>query len=174
MNKQSNNNSLNGLSNMKSATRFFFLEQFSDARGIMDKDKAASFFCVTRRTVNNWLRTGCPTWVDNYVALYKRSIPDTKEWRGFSFSHDGSRLLTPYSNQSYSPSDLLRHFYEKQFSALTRVERDKLAEQLAAIRSEEEAEAIREELDYIAQTLDKLKNSPILAPAGKINQPVKK
>jgi hypothetical protein len=174
MKKQSEKNQLNGLLQMKSVTRFFFFEHFGNALGEMDKDKAAAFFCVTRRTVNNWLRTGCPTWVDNYVDLYKRAIPNNKEWRGFSFSHDGSRLLTPYANQSYSPGDLLKHFYDKQFSALTRVERDKLAAQLAAVRSEEEAEAIRTELDYIAKTLEKLKLSPILAPSGTFNTTVKK
>lgn len=134
---------------MKTTTRYWFLSNFSNEIGGINFEEAAKFCCVSPRTVRHWWQHGCPPWIDRMAEISKRMIPETKEWRGFSFSHDGSRLLTPYSNQSYSPSDLLRHFYEKQFSALTRVERDKLAEQLAAVRSEEEAEAIRTELDYI-------------------------
>ncbi|MCL1072985.1 hypothetical protein [Shewanella dokdonensis] len=159
---------------MKTPTRYWFLSNFSNGIGGINFEEAANFCCVSPRTVRHWWQHGCPPWIDRMAEISKRMIPETKEWRGFSFSHDGSRLLTPYSNQSYSPSDLLRHFYEKQFSALTRVERDKLAEQLAAVRSDEEAEAIRTELDYIAKTLEKLKDSPILAPAGRFNQVVKK
>jgi hypothetical protein len=67
----------------------------------------------------------------------------------------------------------MRLFYDKQFSALTRVERDKLAEQLAAVRSEEEAEAICDELNYLIKSIEKLKLSPILAKAGTFNKTIK-
>lgn len=163
MRKESNKNSENGFLMMKPRTRTFILSNFTRENGTVDTLKAAEFFSVTTRTINNWWSTGCPDWVNRYVELYQRSIPDTKDWKGFSFSHDG-KLLTPYKDHSFTGGQLLMVFFDKQFNRFDRVEKQKLSEQVDSLRNDEEAAAIREELDVIISTLSKLKQSPIVAP----------
>lgn len=163
MRKESNKYSENGFQTMKPRTRTFILSNFMRANGTVDTQQAAEFFCVTTRTINNWWSTGCPSWVDRYVELYQRAIPNTKDWRGFSFSQDG-KLLTPYKDHSFTGGQLLMVFFDKQFNRFDRVEKQKLSEQVDSLRNDEEAAAIREELDVIISTLSKLKQSPIVAP----------
>ncbi|MDR8523835.1 hypothetical protein [Shewanella fidelis] len=162
--KNESKNNLNGLSTMTPKTRSFFLANFIRDNGSLDTQLAADFFSVTSRTINNWVATGCPTWVDKHVALYLRSIPDTKEWDGFSFSHDGKQLLTPFKNHSFTASELLKHFFDKQFHRIDRAQNRKLNEQVESLRNEDEANAIRGEIDLMIDTLNKLKHSPIVAP----------
>jgi hypothetical protein len=149
---------------MKPKTRTWFLSVFSNENGSLDTLKASLHFSVTDRTIRNWWRLSCPAWVDKYAALHQRAIPNTKEWDGFSFSHDGKELLTPFKNHSFSAGELLKHFYDKQFHRLDRAQNRKLNEQVDSLRNDEEADAIREELDVIIATLNKLKASPIVAP----------
>ena len=68
MKNQSNKRNLNGLSIMKPKTRSFFLAHFKRPNETLDTQAASEFFHVTTRTINNWLVTGCPEWVDNYVS----------------------------------------------------------------------------------------------------------
>ncbi|MDB2386753.1 phage protein [Shewanella sp.] len=95
-----------------------------------------------------------------------RSIPNTKEWDGFVFSNDGERLLTPFKQHSFSASELLKLFYDKQFHRIDRTQNRKLNEQVDSLRNNMEADAIREETDVMIGTLTKLKDSPIVAPKG--------
>ncbi|MGI2072642.1 DUF3653 domain-containing protein [Shewanella baltica] len=164
MTKKSNRSTPNGFIKMKKTTRDFFYSTFSRADGALDKQKAADFFGVTLRTISNWWSTGSPAWVDGYVRLYQRSIPDTKDWDGFRFSHDRKELLTPYERHSFTPQRLLMDFYNKQFDRHTRTENRQLNKQVEALRNDEEAAAIRSELDNIISTINKLKNSPVVAP----------
>ncbi|WP_157608682.1 hypothetical protein [Shewanella violacea] len=147
---------------MKPKTRSFFLANFRRENSSIDTQAAAGFFHVTSRTINNWVATGCPDWVDHYVIMYLRSIPDTKEWDGFKFIE--GRLYTPYNKLTFAPSELMKVFYDRQFNRLDRVEREQLKEQVTELRSDQEAAAIRDELDYMIKTLNKLKLSPIVAP----------
>ena len=163
MRKDSNKNNLNGLLTMKPRTRNFILTSFARDNGTIDKQLAADFFCVTTRTIANWWSTGCPDWVNRYVELYQRSIPESKEWRGFSFSPDG-KLLTPYKNLTFTSGQLLMVFFDKQFNRFDRVEKEKLAAQVDSLRNDDEAAAIRDELEVIINSLTKLKASPIVAP----------
>ena len=162
MTNRSNKNDINGLLSMKAKTRSFFLANFNREKGSINTKVAAEFFHVTSRTINNWIATGCPDWVDHYVGLYLRSIPDTKAWDGFKFI-DG-RLYTPYDKLTFAPSELMKIFYDRQFNRFDRVEREQLKTQVAELRNEDEATAIRDELDYMIKTLNKLKLSPIVAP----------
>lgn len=162
MKNRSNKNDINGLLSMKPKTRAFFLANFNRENGTIDTKAAADFFHVTSRTINNWLVTGCPDWVDHHVVLYLRSIPDTKDWDGFKFI-DG-RLYTPYDKLTFAPSELMRIFYDRQFNRFDRVEKDQLKTQVSELRNEDEAEAIRGEIDIMIQTLESLKKSPIVAP----------
>jgi hypothetical protein len=164
MSIKSNTNNINGLSTMKPQTRSFFLASFNRTNGTLDTQAAAEFFNVTTRTINNWVATGCPQWVNNYVDMYLRAIPKTKDWKGFRFSHDGERLITPYDKLTFAPSELLRIFYDRQFNRFDRVEKNQLKEQVAELRSDEEAKAIRAEIDEMIKTLEKVKLSPIVAP----------
>ena len=157
-------NNLNGLTTMTPKTRSFFLANFIRDNGSLNTQHAAEFFSVTSRTINNWVSTGCPIWVDKHVALYLRAIPDTKEWDGFCFSHDGKELLTPFKQHSFTAGELLKHFFDKQFHSLDRAQNRKLTEQVDSLRNHEEAEAIRHELDMMISTIEKLKDSPIVAP----------
>ena len=161
---ESKKNNFNGLTTMKPKTRSFFLASFKRSNGTLDTQAAADFFNVTTRTINNWVSTGCPDWVNNYVSMYLRSIPNTKDWKGFYFSHDGERLITPYDKLTFSPSELLKIFYDRQFNRFDRVEKDQLKTQVEELRSDEEAKAIREEIDDMILTLEKVKLSPIVAP----------
>ncbi|MPY23927.1 hypothetical protein [Shewanella sp. YLB-07] len=154
-------NDLNGLLSMKPKTRSFFLANFNRENGTIDTKIAAAFFHVTTRTINNWVITGCPDWVDHYVSLYERSIPDSKEWDGFKFV-DG-RLYTPYDRLTFAPSELLKIFYDRQFNRFDRVEKNQLKIQVSELRNDDEAEAIREEIDIMIRTLEKVKQSPIVA-----------
>lgn len=163
MTKQSISKS-NGLKKMKKQTRDFFYSNFKQPNNKIDKQSAAEFFGVTPRTVANWWATGCPAWVDSHVELYLRAIPNRKEWQGFRFSHDGKELLTPYERHSFTPEKLLMEFYNKQFNRNTRTENRQLNKQVDALRSDEEAAAIRAELDHIIKSINKLKDSPIVAP----------
>lgn len=163
MRKESNKNSLNGFSTMKPRTRTFILSNFIRENGTVDTQRAAEFFCVTTRTINNWWSTGCPDWVNRYVELYQRSIPESKEWQGFSFSPDG-KLLTPYKNLTFTSGQLLNVFFDRQFNRLDRAEKEKLSAQVDSLRNDDEAAAIRDELEVIINTLTKLKQSPIVAP----------
>ena len=147
---------------MKPKTRSFFLANFNRENGSINTNVAAEFFHVTSRTINNWIVTGCPDWVDHYVGLYLRSIPDTKAWDGFKFI-DG-RLYTPYDKLTFAPSELMKIFYDRQFNRFDRVEREQLKTQVAELRNEDEATAIREEIDGMIQSLESLKRSPIVAP----------
>lgn len=149
---------------MKPQTRSFFLATFNRTNGTLDTQAASEFFNVTTRTINNWVATGCPEWVNNYVSMYLRAIPNTKNWKGFRFSHDGEHLLTPYDNLAFSAGELLMIFYDRQFNRFDRVEKDQLKTQVAELRSDEEAKAIREEIDDMIKTLEKVKLSPIVAP----------
>ncbi|WP_254304053.1 DUF3653 domain-containing protein [Shewanella sp. VB17] len=128
----------------------------------MDSHSASIHFDVTERTVRNWWSLSCPSWVDKYVDLYQRSIPKTKEWDGFKFVN--GRLFTPYDKLTFAPSELMKIFYDRQFNRLDRVERQKLRVQVAELRSDDEAKAIREEIDEMIKTLQKVKLSPIVAP----------
>ncbi|WP_394131640.1 DUF3653 domain-containing protein [Shewanella maritima] len=176
MKKQSKDIHPKGFENMTPATREFFLFTFKKSEHshhTLDKDKAAAFFCVTPRTITNWWRTGCPAWVDNYIKLYKRSIPNTKEWQDFRFSHDGKELLTPFKRHSFTANQLLGLFYETQFHRMDKSENKKLRLQVDSLRSEEETEALKGELDFLIQSIKKLKDSPILAHKGKYSKSVK-
>lgn len=163
MRKESNKNSLNGFSTMKPRTRTFILTNFVRENGTVDTQRAAEFFRVTSRTINNWWSTGCPDWVNRYVELYQRAIPDSKDWKGFRFSRDG-KLLTPYENLTFTGGQLLMVFFDRQFNRFDRAEKEKLSVQVDSLRNDEEAAAIRDELDVIINTLTKLKQSPIVAP----------
>ena len=171
MRKHSKKDHLNGLNNMKPKTRSFFLATFNRQNGSIDTQAAADFFHVTTRTINNWIATGCPSWVDNYVTLYLRSIPNNKEWDGFHFI-DG-RLHTPYNKLTFAPSELMKIFYDRQFNRFDRVELGKLKDQVSELRNDEEAKAIREELDYMIKALEKLKLSPIVAPQRAFTEKVR-
>lgn len=164
MTKQSIKKHSNGFEKMKKHTRDFFYTHFRRPDNKIDRDTAAQFFGVTSRTVGNWWATGCPAWVNNYVDLYCRAIPNTKEWSGFRFSHDGKELLTPYEKHSFTPDKLLMDFYNKQFNRNTRTENRQLIKQVDSLRNDEEAAAIRAELDHIVDTVNKLKSSPLMAP----------
>lgn len=172
MNNRSNKNHSNGLCIMKPKTRSFFLANFRRQNGSIDSHCASAFFHVTTRTINNWLVTGCPAWVDHYVALYERSIPDTKDWDGFSFSR--GRLITPYERLTFAPSDLLKVHYDRQFNQIDRVEREQLQKAVNNLRNDDEAAAIRDEIDFMIKTLNKLKQSPIVAHAKGYHEKVSK
>ena len=161
---ESKKNNFNGLKTMKPKTRSFILSTFRRNNQTLDTQAAANFFNVTTRTINNWVATGCPEWVNHYVSMHLRSIPDTKDWKGFYFSHGDERLNTPYSNLTFSAGELLMIFYDRQFNRFDRVEKDQLKNQVAELRSDEEAKAIREEIDDMIKTLEKVKLSPIVAP----------
>ncbi len=172
MKKHSKKNELNGLSTMQIRTRSFFLANFRRPNGTIDTKQAAEFFHVSPRTINNWVVTGCPTWVDNYVVMYERSIPDDKEWDGFKFVN--GRLFTPYDRLTFSPGELLNIHYARQFNRLDRIERDKLKGVVHELRNDDEARAIREEIDFMIDTLKKIKGSPIVAPEFGVHQKVSK
>ena len=148
---------------MLSSTRFWFLSNFGKQNGSIDSNKAAEYFGVSARTVRHWWQVGCPPWIDRMAELSSRAIPDSKDWDGFRFDKTG-RLLTPYKNLTFSAGELLMIFYDRQFNRFDRVEKEKLTEQVESLRSDDEAAAIREELDVIISTLSKLKQSPIVAP----------
>ncbi|NRD74076.1 hypothetical protein HQQ94_12685 [Shewanella sp. VB17] len=147
---------------MQPKTRRWFLSQFNNGFDKLDSHSASIHFDVTERTVRNWWSLSCPSWVDKYVDLYQRSIPKTKEWDGFKFVN--GRLFTPYDKLTFAPSELMKIFYDRQFNRLDRVERQKLRVQVAELRSDDEAKAIREEIDEMIKTLQKVKLSPIVAP----------
>ncbi len=162
MRKESKKSEEKGFLLMKPRTRSFFLTNFYRDHKYIDSQKAADFFGVTTRTINNWWASGCPNWVDNYVELYQRAIPDTKDWDGFKFVE--GRLYTPYDKLTFAPSELMKIFYDRQFNRLDRVHNKQLTAQVDELRNDEEAAAIREELDHMINTLNKLKVSPIVAP----------
>ncbi|WP_447077588.1 hypothetical protein [Shewanella algae] len=178
MKKDSNKNDQNGLLIMKTKTRRFFIEQFHNGKDGIDSHAAASFFCVHERTIRNWLRTGCPAWVDRYVDLALRAIPDSKPWRECTFvSHPEpgfSELLVLPNGKKLSAGDLYLYADNLDLMREYRVKTEKAAGQLEAVRSEEEAAAIRAELDHLVRSIEKLKLSPILTRTGKYNEPVAK
>lgn len=148
---------------MKTCTRRWFLAMFTNGTNGINYDEAAKYCGVSPRTVRYWWSTSCPPWIDRLAYFASRSIPENKDWKGFSFSHDG-KLLTPYKDHSFTGGQLLMVFFDKQFNRFDRVEKQKLSEQVDSLRNDEEAAAIREELDVIISTLSKLKQSPIVAP----------
>lgn len=164
---------LDGLEKMKKKTREFFYDNFRQPNQKIDKQAAAEFFGVTPRTISNWWSTGCPAWVDSHVALYLRAIPNLKEWNGFRFSHDGKQLLTPYERHSFTPQMLLMEFYNRQFNRNTRTEHRQLTKQVDSLRNDDEAAAIRAELDSIISSINKLKHSPIVAPKNTYSKKIK-
>ncbi|NKF52798.1 hypothetical protein G3R49_19765 [Shewanella sp. WXL01] len=166
-------NAHTGFKGMKPDTRKFFVSNLSKIGGAIDKDKAAAFFGVTPRTIANWWRTGAPNWVDNYVHYYERSIPDTKEWRGYYFARDG-RLMSPYRGLSFSANELSHMDMERMFASATRRENQQIRKQLDSLRDEDEVKAIKAEFDKIVKTLEALKHSPALAVKGKYIKPVSK
>ncbi|WP_447018033.1 hypothetical protein [Shewanella algae] len=175
MKKDSNKNDQNGLLIMKTKTRHFFIEQFHNGKDGIDSHAAASFFCVHERTIRNWLRTGCPAWVDRYVDLALRAIPDSKPWREYSFdTTTAPGLLVLPSGKTLGPGDLYLYADNLDLMREYRVKTEKAAGQLEAVRSEEEAAAIRAELDHLVRSIEKLKLSPILTRTGKYNEPVAK
>jgi hypothetical protein len=157
-------NKLDGLKKMNKKTRGFFYDNFRQPNQKIDKQSAAEFFGVTPRTIANWWSTGCPAWVDSHVALYLRAIPNSKEWNGFRFSNDGKQLLTPYERHAFTPQMLLMEFYNKQFNRNTRTEHRQLTKQVDSLRNDKEAAAIRAEMDHIIESINKLKQSPVIAP----------
>jgi hypothetical protein len=159
---------------MKPQTRLYLIERFGRQNNTFDTHAAAAFFSVTTRTINNWLKTGCPIWVDNYIELIQRAIPSTPEWKDFRFSNDGHELLTPFDNLRFKPSDLLKQFFERQFHRLSETENRKLREQVDTMRNDEETTAIREELDLMIKTITSLKSSPLLTQKGVYAKAVKR
>ncbi|RTR33533.1 hypothetical protein [Shewanella atlantica] len=147
---------------MLSRTRFWFLTNFGTKNGSIDSQKAADYIGVSPRTVRQWWRVGCPPWIDKLAELASRTIPETKDWDGFTFK-DG-RLITPYDKLTFAPSELMRIFYDRQFNRFDRVEKDQLKTQVNELRNEDEAHAIREEIDGLILSLESLKRSPIVAP----------
>ena len=150
---------------MKKSTRFWFISHFGLSNGKIDFENAAKFCGVSSRTVRYWWSQGCPAWIDKLAEMAERSLPNTKEWDGFHIGKDG-RLYTPFKNHSFSPQELLRVFYDKQFARADRVENQTLQNQVSELRNEDEAQAIREELAMVKSALDKLAQSPIIAPKG--------
>ncbi|MCH7422647.1 hypothetical protein AYI95_01760 [Shewanella xiamenensis] len=148
---------------MKTCTRRWFLATFGNGTDGIDYNAAAKFCDVSPRTVRYWWSTSCPPWIDRLAYLASRSIPESKEWQGFGFSHDG-KLLTPYKNLTFTSGQLLNVFFDRQFNRFDRAEKEKLSAQVDSLRSDEEAAAIRDELEVIINTLTKLKQSPIVAP----------
>ena len=142
-------------------TRDYFLSNFSNHKGGIVAERAALVFDVSPRTVRHWWRVGCPNWVNRFADMAQRSIPDTEQWHDFRFVN--GRLLMPYKNLSFSASDLLMQYYDRQFNAMVRTDNAQLASQVDALRNKEEAAAINQEIDDIIKTLNKLKNSPVLA-----------
>ncbi|WP_351001112.1 hypothetical protein [Shewanella sp. TB7-MNA-CIBAN-0143] len=171
--KNKSKNNIDGLKQMKKKTRDFFYDTFRQPNQKIDKQAAAEFFGVTPRTITNWWSTGCPDWVDSHVALYLRAIPNSTEWNGFRFSHDGKELLTPYEKHSFTPQTLLMDFYNRQFNRNTRTEHRQLTKQVDSLRNDEEAAAIRAELDGIISAINKLKHSPIVAPKNSYSKTIK-
>ena len=88
--------------------------------------------------------------LNGLITTYLRSIPDSKEWDGFKFVDD--RLFTPYNKLTFAPSELMKVFYDRQYNRLDRVERQKLRTQVAELRSDDEAKAIREEINEMIKT----------------------
>ncbi|WP_188726008.1 hypothetical protein [Shewanella carassii] len=175
MSKKSNDK---GLTPMKSSTRFWFLEQFGNARGGIDYEKAAQFCCVKPRTVRYWWTTSCPPWIDRLAHLASRAIPDTRPWRECTFvAHPEpgfSELLVLPNGKKLSAGDLYLYADNLDLMREYRVKTEKAAGQLEAVRSEEEAAAICAELDHMVRSIEKLKLSPILTRTGKYNEPVAK
>ncbi|QLE87809.1 hypothetical protein FLM48_11020 [Shewanella sp. Scap07] len=157
---------------MKPSTRRWFLSLFGDKDGEMDTHAASKHFNVTERTIRNWWRLSCPSWVDNYVAVYKRSIPDSKEWQGFKFVN--GELHTPYQNLTFTAGQLLKIHYDRQFDRLNRIERDNLKTKVNSLRNDEEAAAIRDEIEHMVKMLNKLKDSPIISANFTYQKTVKK
>lgn len=147
---------------MLTSTRLWFLDKFGTGKGSIDSQKAADYIGVSARTVRQWWLVGCPPWIDKIAYLAKRMIPDTKDWDGFKFVE--GRLYTPYNKLTFAPSELLKVFYDRQFNRFDRVERQQLKVQVDELRNEDEATAIREEINAMIQSLESLKRSPIVAP----------
>ncbi|WP_198783452.1 hypothetical protein [Shewanella putrefaciens] len=158
---------------MKTCTRRWFLATFGNGSDGIDYSAAAKFCDVSPRTVRYWWHTSCPPWIDRLAYLAGRSIPESKEWNGFSFSPDG-KLLTPYKNLTFTSGQLLMVFFDKQFNRFDRVEKEKLSAQVDSLRNDDEAAAIREELEVIINSLTKLKASPIVAPKKVLATSVKR
>lgn len=156
---------------MKTCTRRWFLATFGNGSDGIDYSAAAKFCDVSPRTVRYWWHTSCPPWIDRLAYLAGRSIPESKDWQGFGFSPDG-RLITPYKNLTFTSGQLLNVFFDRQFNRIDRNDKAKLAAQVDALRDDDEARAIREELDIIAATLTKLQRSPVLAPKGQFFEPM--
>ncbi|MCW3173742.1 phage protein [Shewanella subflava] len=157
---------------MKSETRFYFLNQFGNNKGGIIAEKAAQHFDVSPRTIRHWWRVGCPSWVNKFAEMAAKSIPDNTDWQGFSFN--GNKLVTPFKRLELAPSELLMLFYDRQFHAIANRDNKQLNKQISALRNNEEAEAINEEIDVIIKTLGKLKNSPILAEKRSFTKAVAK
>lgn len=155
---------------MQLETRDYLLTHFGNKKGGIDCELVADFFGVSARTVRHWWRIGCPSWVDKFVALASKSLPNTKEWEGFSFNDN--RLITPFKRLTFSSGELLMIFYDRQFNAATRSGNAQLTKQIDALRDQDETRAINQEIDDIISTLNKLKNSPVLAEKRKYHKAV--
>ncbi|MCL1038022.1 hypothetical protein L2750_12770 [Shewanella submarina] len=153
---------------MNFTTRSFFLMHFLNSNGRIDALKAANHFGVSERTVRYWWSNGCPKWVDRFCELAERAIPKTDDWDGFRFGRDG-RLYTPYKDFSFSGSEILDVWWDRNELSYNRRDVRILTDQLKAFRNDDERGAINEEIDELVRSLQKLKQSPLLALGAEFN-----
>lgn len=149
---------------MVTSTTDFWLELLrtfprSDCQGI-DFKAAGLALGVAPSTVKRWRAKEPPRSIKRCLYLYRRAIPDAKDWDGFWFADN--QLYTPFKGLSFRAVDLLHIFYERQFSALDQAEKAQLKKQLATLRNDEERLAIVDEIDAVIQSLNSIKCSPLL------------
>ncbi|MBY6095118.1 DUF3653 domain-containing protein [Ferrimonas balearica] len=132
----------------------------ADCRGV-DLEAAAEALGVAPTSVKRWRTTEPPRSIVRCLELHRRAIPATKDWDGFRFFQ--GKLYTPFSNLNFTPSELLHVFYEREFQHQDKVARQRLQEQLGAVRNEDERREIVGELESVIAMLNAIKCSPLVS-----------